>query len=375
VAGIYVHIPFCRKRCTYCDFHFSTTFSSYRDELISAIIHELDLRKKEIVEPVDTIYFGGGTPSLLTEFELSSIMDRIHQSFRISQSTEITLEVNPEDVTFENVSVWKNCGINRISMGLQSFKESDLKWMNRAHDCSQGFGAVELLKNKAFDNISVDLIYGLPELTLSEWEQHLQHVIALDVQHLSAYCLTVEKGTTLNHFVKIGKLKTQNEDTQSEQFNLMLRILNKNNYFQYEISNFSKPGFESKHNTSYWRNKPYLGVGPSAHSFAAKTRRWNVSNNTSYYKNVGKNDSWFETEFLSKNDLWNELFLTGLRTIWGVSKSELDNLGTLTNSEKKNIDSLKESEDLFETQTAYILTEKGRLKADGIAASFFRIPS
>jgi oxygen-independent coproporphyrinogen-3 oxidase len=375
VAGIYVHIPFCRKRCTYCDFHFSTTFSSYRDELISAIIHELDLRKKEIVEPVDTIYFGGGTPSLLTEFELSSIMDRIHQSFRISQSTEITLEVNPEDVTFENVSVWKNCGINRISMGLQSFKESDLKWMNRAHDCSQGFGAVELLKNKAFDNISVDLIYGLPELTLSEWEQHLQHVIALDVQHLSAYCLTVEKGTTLNHFVKIGKLKTQNEDTQSEQFNLMLRILNKNNYFQYEISNFSKPGFESKHNTSYWRNKPYLGVGPSAHSFAAKTRRWNVSNNTSYYKNVGKNDSWFETEFLSKNDLWNELFLTGLRTIWGVSKSELDNLSTLTNSEKKNIDSLKESEDLFETQTAYILTEKGRLKADGIAASFFRIPS
>ncbi len=375
MAGIYVHIPFCRKRCTYCDFHFSTTFSSYRDELISAIIHELDLRKKEIVEPVDTIYFGGGTPSLLTEFELSSIMDRIHQSFRISQSTEITLEVNPEDVTFENVSVWKNCGINRISMGLQSFKESDLKWMNRAHDCSQGFGAVELLKNKAFDNISVDLIYGLPELTLSEWEQHLQHVIALDVQHLSAYCLTVEKGTTLNHFVKIGKLKTQNEDTQSEQFNLMLRILNKNNYFQYEISNFSKPGFESKHNTSYWRNKPYLGVGPSAHSFAAKTRRWNVSNNTSYYKNVGKNDSWFETEFLSKNDLWNELFLTGLRTIWGVSKSELDNLGTLTNSEKKNIDSLKESEDLFETQTAYILTEKGRLKADGIAASFFRIPS
>jgi oxygen-independent coproporphyrinogen-3 oxidase len=375
VAGIYVHIPFCRKRCTYCDFHFSTTFSSYRDEFISAIIHELDLRKKEIVEPVDTIYFGGGTPSLLTEFELSSIMDRIHQSFRISQSTEITLEVNPEDVTFENVSVWKNCGINRISMGLQSFKESDLKWMNRAHDCSQGFGAVELLKNKAFDNISVDLIYGLPELTLSEWEQHLQHVIALDVQHLSAYCLTVEKGTTLNHFVKIGKLKTQNEDTQSEQFNLMLRILNKNNYFQYEISNFSKPGFESKHNTSYWRNKPYLGVGPSAHSFAAKTRRWNVSNNTSYYKNVGKNDSWFETEFLSKNDLWNELFLTGLRTIWGVSKSELDNLSTLTNSEKKNIDSLKESEDLFETQTAYILTEKGRLKADGIAASFFRIPS
>ena len=375
MAGIYVHIPFCRKRCTYCDFHFSTTFSSYRDELISAIIHELDLRKKEIVEPVDTIYFGGGTPSLLTEFELSSIMDRIHQSFRISQSTEITLEVNPEDVTFENVSVWKNCGINRISMGLQSFKESDLKWMNRAHDCSQGFGAVELLKNKAFDNISVDLIYGLPELTLSEWEQHLQHVIALDVQHLSAYCLTVEKGTTLNHFVKIGKLKTPNEDAQSEQFNLMLRILIKNNYFQYEISNFSKPGFESKHNTSYWRNKPYLGVGPSAHSFAAKTRRWNVSNNTSYYKNVGKNDSWFETEFLSKNDLWNELFLTGLRTIWGVSKSELDNLGTLTNSEKKNIDSLKESEDLFETQTAYILTEKGRLKADGIAASFFRIPS
>ena len=373
MAGIYVHIPFCRKRCSYCDFHFSTTFSSYRSELIAAIVQEIDIRKNEINEPVQTIYFGGGTPSLLTEEELASILDKIHHSFQVSETVEVTLEVNPEDVTLETALVWKKRGVNRISIGLQSFKETDLKWMNRAHDSRQGFQAIELLKNQGFENVSVDLIYGLPDLTLKEWEHHLQQVIDLDIQHISAYCLTVEKQTALNHFVKIGKLKTPNEDTQSEQFNLMLRILPQKGFFQYEISNFSKQGFESKHNTSYWQNKPYLGVGPSAHSYHGKIRRWNVSNNTNYYKSVGKNDSWFETEILSKNDQWNELFLTGLRTIWGVAKIQLDELGILSDLERKNIDLLKETHDLLETEASYILTEQGRLKADGIAASFFRV--
>lgn len=373
MAGIYVHIPFCRKRCSYCDFHFSTTFSNYRGELIAAINREIELRKYELKESIETIYFGGGTPSLLTEEELNSILETIRNLFPINQEVEITLEVNPEDVHLETVTYWKNLGVNRISIGLQSFKESDLKWMNRAHDLEQGFEAVELLKKQGFENISVDLIYGLPGLTLFEWEQHLKHVISLNIQHVSAYCLTVEKQTALNHFVKTGKLKTPNEDVQSEQFNLMLRFLKQNGFFQYEISNFAKTGFESKHNSSYWQNKPYLGVGPSAHSFDGKTRRWNVSNNTNYYKNVGKNESWFETEILTKNDQWNELFLTGLRTIWGVSKSKLKELGTLTDSEQKNKDLLIETGELLETETAFVLTEKGRLKADGIAASFFRV--
>jgi oxygen-independent coproporphyrinogen-3 oxidase len=373
VSGIYVHIPFCKKRCSYCDFHFSTTFSNYRNDLIVAIADEINLRKNELKGPIETIYFGGGTPSLLTESELTSIFNSIYQSFKISKGVEITLEVNPEDVTNENTFIWKKVGINRISIGLQSFKETDLKWMNRAHDLNQGFLAIELLKKSGFENISVDLIYGLPELTLNEWEEHLQKVIALNLHHISAYCLTVEKRTALNHFVRIGKLKTPNADSQSVQFILMLRILEQNGYFQYEISNFSKPGFESKHNTSYWQNKPYLGVGPSAHSFDQKKRRWNVSNNTKYYKSVGKNDSWFETEVLSKNDKWNELFLTGLRTIWGVSKTQLAQLGTLTITDQKNIISLKKNGDLLESENAYVLTEKGRLKADGIATTFFRV--
>jgi len=275
LAGIYIHIPFCRKRCSYCDFHFSTTFSNYRGELVAAIIREIELRKSEINEPIETIYFGGGTPSILTEDELSSILGQIHRSFQFSKEVEVTLEVNPEDVTEETTSFWKKMGVNRISIGLQSFKESDLKWMNRAHDLDQGYKAVELLKKQGFENISVDLIYGLPGLTLLEWENHLKHVISLHIQHISAYCLTVEKRTALNHFVKTGKLKIPNEDIQSEQFNLMLRILKQNGFLQYEISNFAKPEFESKHNSSYWQNKPYLGVGPSAHSFDGKTRRWN----------------------------------------------------------------------------------------------------
>lgn len=373
MAGIYIHIPFCRKRCSYCDFHFSTTFSNYRGELIAAINLELALRSKELKEPVETIYFGGGTPSLLTEIELNSILDIIHQSFQFKEQVEITLEVNPEDVTLESTSFWKKSGINRISIGLQSFKDSDLKWMNRAHNLDQGFQAVELLKKEGFKNISVDLIYGLPDLTLIEWRRHLEQVIALNVQHISAYCLTVEKRTALNHFVRIGKLKPPNDDAQSEQFSLMLRFLKENSFFQYEISNFSKRDFESKHNTSYWQNKQYLGVGPSAHSFDGKTRRWNVSNNTNYYKNVGKNESWFEQEILTKNEQWNELLLTGLRTIWGVSKSKLREVGSLSDLERKNIESLKENGDLLETDESYVLTEKGLLKADGIAADLFRI--
>ena len=373
MAGIYLHIPFCRKRCTYCDFHFSTTFDNYRTLLITAIATEINLRKNELSGAVETIYFGGGTPSILTEEELSKLLQEIRNNYDLAPAAEITIEVNPEDVSKQNITSWKKVGINRISIGLQSFKETDLKWMNRAHDLQQGIMAVEQLKKAGFENISADLIYGLPDLTLEEWEQHLQRVIALDIQHVSAYCLTVEKRTALNHLVKKGRLKTPNEDTQSDQFSLMLRKLSNFGFQQYEISNFSKPGFESKHNTSYWQNKHYIGVGPSAHSFDGNSRRWNVANNTKYYKSVGKNDAWFETENLSENDRWNELFLTGLRTIWGVSKKQLAMLGNLTKSEQKNLVSLMQHGDITETEQAIILTEKGRLIADGIAASFFRI--
>lgn len=373
MSGIYVHIPFCRKRCSYCDFHFSTTFSNYRSELIFSIVHEIELRKHELINPVETIYLGGGTPSILTKVELESIFQKIQNSFRFAKQIEITMEVNPEDVMRENVSIWKSIGINRISIGLQSLKESDLEWMNRAHNSYQGFQAVELLKKSGFENISVDLIYGLPELTINEWEQHLNQIITLDIEHISAYCLTVEKRTALNHFVKTGKLKTPSDDLQSEQFNLMRRVLSKYGFYQYEVSNFSKVGFESKHNSAYWQNKQYLGVGPAAHSYDGKERRWNVSNNTKYFKGVGKNNSWFETETLSKNEQWNELFMTGLRTKWGVQKGKISEFGGLSSSELKKISELIENKDLFETTNAFILSEKGMLKADAIASSFFRV--
>jgi oxygen-independent coproporphyrinogen-3 oxidase len=373
VAGIYLHIPFCRKRCSYCDFHFSTTFENYRNQLILAIENELLLRKDEIKEPVETIYFGGGTPSILNEEEMAILFSAIRKYYDVYPGAEITIEVNPEDVNEFNLSFWKKAGINRLSIGLQSFKSEDLKWMNRAHELAQGINAIELAKQIGFSNISVDLIYGLPGLSNDEWQHHLERVIALKVQHISAYCLTIEKRTALNHLVKKGTLKPPSEDIQSEQFNLMLRYLLENSFKQYEISNFSKPHFESKHNTSYWQNKPYLGVGPSAHSYDAKSRRWNVANNTKYYKSVGKNEDWFETEILTENDQWNELFLTGLRTVWGVSKLQIATLGTLTAYEQKNLHELIQNGDLIESENAYILTEKGRLKADGIAASFFRV--
>ena len=373
MAGIYVHIPFCRKRCSYCDFHFSTTFENYRSQLILAIENELLLRKEEIKEPVETIYFGGGTPSILTEEEMVILFSAIRKYYDVSLGAEITIEVNPEDVNEFNLSFWKKAGINRLSIGLQSFKSEDLKWMNRAHVLEQGVSAIQLAKNIGFENISVDLIYGLPGLSNEEWQQHLERVITLKVQHISAYCLTVEKRTALNHLVKKGTLKPPSEDTQSDQFNLMLRYLSKNGFQQYEISNFSKPHFESKHNTSYWQNKQYLGVGPSAHSYDGKSRRWNVANNTKYYKSVGKNNDWFEIEILSENDQWNELFLTGLRTVWGVSKKYLEQFDTLSSSEQKTLSEHIQNADLIETESAFILTEKGRLKADGIAASLFRV--
>ena len=368
-----MHIPFCRKRCSYCDFHFSTTFSNYRSDLVHAISKEINLRKNELADSVETIYIGGGTPSILTESELELILNSIRLSFQISKLVEITLEVNPEDVTIETVSIWQKVGINRISIGLQSFKESDLNWMNRAHNLKQSDDAIELLKKQGFDNISIDLIYGLPNLTLKEWENHLHRAIELNVQHISAYCLTVEKKTALNHLVKTKKIITPSDENQAEQFNLLLVLLKQNDFYQYEISNFSKLGFESKHNSSYWQNKSYLGIGPSAHSFDGEIRRWNVANNTKYYKNIGKNNSWFKTEILSQNDRWNELFLTGLRTIWGVSKNQIAELGNFSKMERRYIDSLIENGDLIESEKKIVLTEKGRLMADGIAASFFRI--
>jgi oxygen-independent coproporphyrinogen-3 oxidase len=374
MAGIYVHIPFCKKRCSYCDFHFSTTFSSYREKLIAAICLELELRKTELNDiPVETVYFGGGTPSLLTKDELFDILHAVRAHYHLVEIPEITFEVNPDDATEENLLAWKEIGINRLSIGLQSFQESDLTWMNRSHSTQQGETAVRLAQAHGFDNISIDLIYGLPDLSNEQWLSHLKRALDLKVQHISSYCLTIEPKTALNHFVAKGKLSRPTEDQQSEQFDLLVSTLGQAGFEQYEISNFAKDQLYAKHNSAYWNFTPYLGVGPSAHSFDGIQRRWNVANNTKYYQQIGKNQDWFEVEILSVSEKWNEYFLTGLRTKWGVLKRSIMELGGFNSTELKQLDSYLQNDLMRLNDDHYVLTEKGKLQADGIASSFFRL--
>ncbi len=374
MAGIYVHIPFCKKRCSYCDFHFSTTFSKYRPDLIAAICLELVLRKDELnSESIETIYFGGGTPSLLSIDELTQILACIHENFQLSPAPEITFEVNPEDAHEVNLLAWKKLGINRLSIGLQSFQESDLSWMNRSHTLEQGTDAVRLAQKLGFTNISIDLIYGLPGLSNEQWTEHLNRAMSLNVQHISSYCLTIEPKTALNDFVAKGKLTRPTEDQQSEQFELLVSTLGLAGFEQYEISNFAKDEMYAKHNSAYWNFSPYLGVGPSAHSFNGEERRWNVANNTKYYQQVGKNQDWFEVETLTESEKWNEYFLTGLRTKWGILKKNILEMGGMSSSELTLMDSYLKSEWMIEADASFVLTEKGKLQADGIASSFFRV--
>ena len=374
MAGIYVHIPFCKKRCTYCDFHFSTTFSTYREKLIQAICLELSLRSSELMNvPIHSLYFGGGTPSLLTAEELQSIVHSVRLNYQLLEHAEITFEVNPEDANVDNLKAWKEAGINRLSIGLQSFQASDLSWMNRSHSTDEGEMAVRMAQEQGFDNISIDLIYGLPDLSNEQWLHHLERALQLNVQHISAYCLTIESKTALEHFVNNGKLKRPTEDQQGEQFDLLVRTLKQAGFEQYEISNFAKDQKYARHNSSYWNFTTYVGVGPSAHSFNGNQRRWNIANNSKYYQQVGKDDDWFEEETLSPTEKWNEFFLTGLRTKWGVLKENMEDLGGMTADEQKLLTTYVETGFIFEEVDRLILTEKGKLQADGIASTFFRL--
>ena len=371
MAGIYIHIPFCKQKCTYCDFHFSTTFAKYRNEMIAAIKTEIISRVNYLEgKKVETIYFGGGTPSLLMNAELKSLMDSIYSNFIVSKGVEVTLEANPDDITNENLLVWKANGINRLSIGIQSFKKSDLDWMNRAHTVNESFTSIQKAQKAGFENLTVDLIYGLPGLADDEWREHILKVTSFKVPHISAYNLTVEKGTVLNNWVEKKKIIPADEDQQSSQFNILLEVLEENKYIQYEISNFSKSGFESKHNSNYWKGEWYLGVGPSAHSFNGLTRRWNVSNNQKYIKDISKN-SYFEIENLSSVDQFNELILTGLRTIYGVDLSVLSQICPIKEPFTNKVESFIVNKWLINTNGKLTLTKEGRLLADHIASELF----
>jgi oxygen-independent coproporphyrinogen-3 oxidase len=371
MAGIYIHIPFCKQACTYCDFHFSTTFSVYRKQLIDSICQEIKQEKNYLEgKSVETIYFGGGTPSLLTKEEIEQLLTVISSNFNVLSSPEITLEANPDDINDEQLKDWQAIGINRLSIGLQSFLQEDLDWMNRAHNANESKEAVELAKSYGF-NLTIDLIYGLPSSNIERLADNLKKAVALTPDHISAYCLTVEQSTALHHWVKTGKIIPVNEDEQAEQFAYLVNFLSHHGYHQYEISNFARQDAFSKHNSNYWKGVSYLGVGPSAHSFNGISRRWNSANNKKYISLLEKGETQYEQEYLSPKDRFNEYLMTGLRTVWGVDLEKLNAIHSLSSAFNKTLDHFKQHALVFQKDGVITLSEKGKLQADYIASSLF----
>ncbi len=375
MAGIYLHIPFCKQACSYCNFHFSTQLK-HKNELITAMCKEIE-REDDFIpanEPIESIYFGGGTPSLLTAEELSALMCVIYKKHGIDSSAEITLEANPDDVSEEQVHIWKKAGINRLSLGIQSLLDHELVLMNRAHNSDQVKKSIELLQNSGFDNISTDLIFGIPNQTDQSIENHLQWLIEHYIPHVSCYALTVEPKTKLDHQIKTLKMQDVDNDQQARQFLLVHDLLVEAGYEHYEISNYALPGMRSKHNSSYWQGKAYHGYGPSAHSYNGKNiRRWNIANNPQYMKSMIDGDRFFETETLKTSQLFNEYIMTRLRTMEGIHLTEMK---MLFGEEKVNhfeieITQYIDSNKLISKENHVCLTREGMLYADGIAASLF----
>ena len=325
MAGIYIHIPFCRKRCHYCDF-FKSTDLSQKTRLLAGLKKELESRASELdSEEINTIYFGGGTPSVLLIDELKDLLNTIQQHYQVAENAEITLEANPDDLTQAMLSSLKQTGFNRLSMGVQSFSEADLKLMNRRHGVMQAIQSVKWAKEAGFSNISIDLIYGLPNQTIEEWERNVRIVIELDVQHISAYNLTYHQGTVFYERLKKGILKELPDELSLQQFGMLIQILKEAGFEHYEISNFCKPGLYSQHNSSYWKSKKYLGIGPSAHSYDLVSRRWNVSSIAKYLDGLENGQEYWEDEILTEQDKYNDFIITGLRTIWGISEEFVQN--------------------------------------------------
>jgi len=372
MAGIYIHVPFCKQACHYCDFHFSTSLK-LKENYLSALQKEISFRSEEIKADVYTIYFGGGTPSLLNAKEIYSVLNSLSNHFAIADQAEITLEANPDDLSRDKLRELFNAGVNRLSIGIQSLNDNSLKWMNRAHNSSEARACIEEAQAMGFKNISVDLIYGLPDLSLKEWKEELKEIFSFEIQHVSAYCLTVEPDTALGHRVKKGKEKPVDEDAANSQFQLLIELAEQNGLEQYEVSNFGKRGFYSQHNTSYWKGVPYLGLGPSAHSYVAGKRNWNIANNARYIKSLEEGKLPLTTEVLSRHDQANEYIMTGLRTKWGIDLERLRNEFGYDIREEypKQIVELIEQGLVRLADNQLILTKTGLFMADGIASDFF----
>lgn len=375
MAGIYIHIPFCKSRCAYCDF-FSSTHLSYKSKLVACLCNELISEKHYIGnEAIETIYFGGGTPSLLEENDFKLIFDTIQATYDTSNCVEITIEVNPDDVTNDFVSMLKKFPFNRISIGIQSFINNELKLINRRHTSEQAIEAVQLFQRNDYENISIDLIYGYPSQDINNLSTSVDKLLKMKIQHISAYHLTYEKGTVLHQKLINNKVQAVDEETSLEMFNLITSELTKNGFFHYEISNFAKEGFQSKHNSSYWNGKKYLGIGPSAHSYNNTSRKWNVASITSYIKAIETKSPCYEIEQLSLNDKYNDYIITSLRTLQGCSlaniKTEFGEIylkNCLLNAAKY----LKNN--TLETDSNFLkLTKKGIFLSDGIIADLLAV--
>ena len=374
MSGIYIHIPFCKQACHYCDFHFSTNLGK-KEEMVSALCKELELRKDEFAnETVETIYFGGGTPSVLSGEEIKKMITTVFVHYSVSENSEITLEANPDDLSTHKIMQLANSPINRLSIGIQSFFEDDLIWMNRAHNAQE---AEKCLKEASehFGNISVDLIYGIPGMDVARWQQNIAKALSFDIPHISSYALTVEPKTVLAHMIKTGKVENVDDEAAERHFHILVDTLEKEGFINYEISNFGKEGFFSKNNSAYWQGKKYMGIGPSAHSFDGNRRGWNIRNNTKYLKGIQAGDLTMETEYLSRTDRYNEYIMTGLRTMWGVSLSKIKTeFGEKYSDYVMRQSQNKISEQLLIWDGDVILaTKKGKFLVDGIAADLFMI--
>ena len=372
MAGIYIHIPFCKKKCSYCDFHFSTSLSK-KDDIILCLIKELEIRKKYLNENIETIYFGGGTPSLLSKKEIMSIIDKIYKLFNVIPGVEISLEANPNDLTKQKINDLKKSAINRLSIGVQSFQNNDLKFMHREHTAQQAKKCIEDAQDSGLQNISIDLIYGSPNLKNEKWIKNLNEAINLNIPHISAYSLTIEKNTLLHKMIEKKLCNPIDDQKTKEQFLIMMELLEKNKYIHYEISNFSKKDQLSIHNTNYWRNKSYLGIGPSAHSFNGIERQWNISNNSLYIKSISKCKIPCEVEKLNEKDKYNEYILTSLRTIWGVNSSfiKMTFSSFFYSFFKKNAQKWIKSGHILQKNEKITLSKKGKLFADKISSELF----
>lgn len=374
MAGIYLHIPFCKQACHYCNFHFSTNLSK-KSALVEALVKEIELKRGlSEFEGIETIYFGGGTPSLLTHQELKFIFDALRRNFDCHEVQEITIEANPDDIEKELALSWKSLGINRVSLGVQSFRDSDLKQMNRAHRANQSIESIKILQESGFNNISIDLIYGIPGLSNVDWTRNIQQAISLGIPHVSSYCLTVEEGTALHHFIRKKNWPDTDDEISAQQFQLLIENLAEAGLEQYEISNFAKPGFESKHNSSYWQGKIYLGFGPGAHEYHSGKRFWNISSNSGYIQAIESGRIPCQSEDLGEKDVLNEYIMTSLRTREGLSlKRHLELRGIQTEAFKSKLKAWESEGKLIQNGDRIQLTATGRFFADGIASDLFEL--